>query len=644
MKYINNIFLVCLTLVSVYSFAQTKDRTSDKNFDRYWYKKAAQQYESAVKKGDTSKETLMRLGDSYFFNSDMENAAKWYGELFSKYENDLEPIYAFRYIQSLEGTGNYVLAKGIMKIYTEKLNDTTFNVDQLKDNDKLIDALRNLQPSFYVTHLSSNSKFSDFGAAYYGNRVVFASTRDSSVFTTRKYHWNNQPYLNLFIADTTSGGTNLTNVKSFSKSINSKYHEASAVFTKGFDTIYFTRNNYLKDGLKRDAQGSNNLKIYRAVAHNNNWKNIEELPFCSDDYSVGHPSLSPDGKKLYFTSDMPGTLGGSDIYVVDIYADGTFSNPKNLGNKINTAGREMFPFVTENKIYFASDGHLGYGGLDVFEATISENTFSKPSNLGRPLNSMADDFAYIVNETTQQGYVSSNRVGGAGDDDIYSFQRDKKCVQSIQGAVVNIVNGTPEANANVKLYTGQKVLDSMTTAEDGSYAFQTPISCETSYRVEASKEGYEGQEKMFVTPNKNDFVNEITFQIKHNLIVEEDGLLKIKIGLIYFDFDKWDITNKASVELDKVVTIMKEYPAMIIKIESHTDSRGRDEYNMELSDKRAKATRDYIVSQGIESQRIESAIGYGESRLLNECSNGVKCTEEQHDINRRSEFIILKMK
>ena len=304
----------------------------------------------------------------------------------------------------------------------------------------------------------------------------------------------------------------------------------------------------------------------------------------------------------------------------------------------------MFPYVTKNKLYFASDGHLGYGGLDVFETTISDGTFSKPSNLGRPLNSNADDFAFIINETTQQGYVSSNRAGGAGDDDIYSFQRDKKCVQSIQGTVTNIVNGTPEANATVKLYMGDKVLDSVSSAEDGSYAFQTPISCETSYRVEASKEGYEGQENVFVSPNENEFVNEIPLQIKHNLIVQEDGMLKIKIGLIYFDFDKWDITSKATVELDKVVTIMKEYPAMIIKIESHTDSRGRDEYNMELSDKRAKATKDYIVSQGIESQRIESAIGYGESRLLNECSNGVKCTEEQHDINRRSEFIILKMK
>lgn len=644
MKYMKNIYIVFFTLVSVVSYAQTKNRASDKNFDRLWYKKAALQYESAVKHGDTSKETLMRLGDSYFFNSDMENAAKWYGELFSKYENELEPVYAFRYIQSLEGTGDYLLAKGVMKIYTEKLNDSTFDVEQLEDNDKRIDALRNLQPEFYVTHLSSNSSLSDFGAVFYGNHVVFASTRDSSVVTTRKYHWNDQPFLNLFIADTMVGGTDLTNVKSFSKSINSKYHEAGAAFTRGFDTIYFTRNNYLKDGLKRDAQGTNNLKIYRAVSKNNSWKEIEELPFSSDEYSVGHPCISPDGKKLYFTSDMPGTLGGSDIFVVDILSDGTFSTPRNLGSQINTSGREMFPFVTDTKIYFATDGLLGYGGLDVFEAKIEGDNFSKPTNLGRPLNSNLDDFAYIVDENTQRGYVSSNRPGGAGDDDIYSFQRSQKCNQLVRGTVTNKEDGMPEANAVVKLYLNEKVLDSTLSDAAGLYSFETPLICEENYKVTVSKDDYTGDEVLFLTTKENSFVNEVPLEIKHNLIVEEGGNLKIKIGLIYFDFDKWDITSKATIELDKVVNIMNEYPNMVIKIESHTDSRGRDAYNMQLSDKRAKSTRDYIVSQGIDASRIESAIGYGESRLLNGCSNGVQCTEEEHDLNRRSEFIILNMR
>ncbi|MDG3581876.1 OmpA family protein [Galbibacter pacificus] len=626
--------------------AQTDDeRNTDKNFDRFWYKRAAQQYESAVKKGDTSKETLQRLGDAYYFNLDMENAAKWYGELFSKYENELEPIYAFRYIQSLEGTGDYHLAKGLMKIYSEKLNDSTFNVDQLKNNDKLIDALRNTQPQFYITPLSINTPVSDFGAIRYGNHVVFASARDSSVFTSRKYHWNEQPFLNLFIADTTSNGGDLKNVHSFSKSINSKYHEASVAFTKGFDTIYFTRNNYTNSKLKRDAQGANNLKIYRAVLRNNNWKDITELPFSSDEYSVGHPSLSPDGKKLYFTSDMPGTIGGSDIYVVDILSEGNFSEPRNLGENINTSGREMFPFITDKKLYFASEGHLGYGGLDVFEATVTEEGFSKPKNLGLPLNSQLDDFAYMVDENTQRGYVSSNRPGGVGDDDIYSFQRsDEKCMQSIEGTVVNSDTKYPEPNVTVKLYDGEKVLDSTLTSNVGEYRFDMPVNCGHTYNVIAAKESFDTAEKSVETSLEPNFVNEVPLEINHKLIVREGDDLKIKIGLIYFDFDKWNITPRAIESLDTIVNVMKEYPGMVIKIESHTDSRGNDAYNMQLSDKRAKSTRDYILSRGIEPERIESAIGYGESRLLNECANNVPCTEAQHDVNRRSEFIIVKMK
>ncbi|MCM5663565.1 OmpA family protein [Galbibacter mesophilus] len=646
MKYYKNIGLIIFLCASVLVNAQTKDRASDKNFNRFWYKKAAAQYENAVKNGDTSKETLMKLGDAYYFNSDMEKAAHWYGELFSKYENELSSEYAFRYIQTLEANEDYVLAKGIMKIYTEKLKDSGFNVDQLKDNDKLIDALKNMQPQFYVTPLSINTQFSDFGAVRYGNKVVFASARDSSIVTTRKYHWNDQPFLNLFLADTVVGGNDLRNVTSFSKHLNSKYHEASVAFTRGLDTVYFTRNNYLHDGLKRAQDGANNLKIYRAtLSGTNRWENIIELPFNSDEYSVGHPCLSPDGKKLYFTSDMPGTIGGSDIYVVDVLANGEFSTPQNLGKNINTSGREMFPFVSKDKIYFSTDGHLGYGGLDVFEAFWEDGEYSKPQNLGRPLNSSMDDFAYSVNEITRQGYVSSNRPGGAGDDDIYSFQRmEVVCNQTVQGVVTNVDNNQPEPNVSIKLMDAGSVIDSTMSNAEGVYHFDIPLNCEHSYIVMASKESFDSTEKTFATNAEPGFVNEVPLEIDHHLIVNDGGQLKIKLDPIYFDFDKSDITLQASNELDKAVYLMKQYPKMVIKIESHTDSRGNDVYNEKLSDRRAKSTRDYIVSQGVEAQRIESAIGYGESRLLNHCSNGVECTEEEHDINRRSDFIIVKMK
>jgi len=307
----------------------------------------------------------------------------------------------------------------------------------------------------------------------------------------------------------------------------------------------------------------------------------------------------------------------------------------------------MFPFITNDKLYFSSDGHLGLGGLDVFESAY-DKVFGQPTNLGKPLNSHRDDFAYIVNEETQRGYFSSNREGGSGDDDIYSFKRiELSCSQKVKGTVVNIQNGIPEAHVGVSLVDEKEtVLASAITNVNGEYMFDIAINCNENYIVKIAKEGYDSTEKPFITTAVNEAVNYVPMGIKklNKLIVNEGGVLKIKIGIIYFDFDKSEILNRAAIELNKVVMLMNEYPTMIIKIESHTDSRGNDDYNEKLSDRRAKSTRDYIISQGIDENRIESAIGYGEQQLINDCVNGAQCENAKHNLNRRSEFIILKLK
>ncbi|NAS32512.1 OmpA family protein [Flavobacteriaceae bacterium R38] len=640
------LILLSLLIVSFYTYGQSKYKSANKNFDRLWYKEAAAQYETAIRRGDDSKEVLQKVADAYYFNTDMENASKWYGLLFSKYEDILEPEYAFRYIHSLQGVGNYRLAKGLMKIYSEKINNAQFRVDHLAENDNSLDILLERQPEFYITHLSINTKFSDFGTAFYDDKIVFASTRDTAITHTRIYKWNNQPYLNLFLADTIQDGRDLKNLELFSDAINTKYHEAMVAFNKEKNVMYFTRNNFQDKNLSRDGEGTNHLKLYKATLKNNEWTAITALPFNSESYSVGHPTISPDGKRLYFVSDMPGTLGATDIFMVEIYDDGSYSNAKNLGPKINTSGREMFPFITDDKLYFSSDGHLGLGGLDVFESSYKD-TYSKPINLGKPLNSNRDDFAYIVNEETQRGYFSSNRIGGNGDDDIYSFQRIQlSCSQRVVGTVVNEQNGIPEDNVTVNLISKDaSVLATTSTNINGEYFFDLTVDCDEKYTVEVTKDGFDPSKKSFVSTSVNEALNRIPLGIKkrNKLIVKEDGVLKIKIGIIYFDFDKSDIRNQAAIELNKVVMLMNEYPQMVIKIESHTDSRGNDDYNEKLSDRRAKATRDYIVSQGINANRIESAIGYGEKQLINDCANGVECQNAKHDLNRRSEFIILKL-
>jgi len=314
----------------------------------------------------------------------------------------------------------------------------------------------------------------------------------------------------------------------------------------------------------------------------------------------------------------------------------------------------MFPYITNNSLYFASDGHLGLGGLDVFESSLIEKEFTDPVNLGAPLNSKLDDFAFIVKEAENIGFVSSNRKEGKGDDDIYSFVRlpleenvpvAKTCQQAIRGYVSNNITGERISNVTMTLFDENgKEIEKTTTDIAGAYTFNSTLLCSTNFKVDASKPGYTPKNKPVLTLNTNgETVVALGLDTLHELIVEEKGLLKIKIGIIYFNLNKDFIRNDASIELNKIVLLMNQYPKINIKIESHTDVRNSDAYNLDLSDRRAKSTRDYIISQGIDASRIESAIGYGESQLINRCKNGVPCSEAEHQLNRRSEFIITKI-
>ncbi|WP_165819328.1 OmpA family protein [Flagellimonas aquimarina] len=648
MKTIKTNIVILFSLMGCIVQAQLKYNDADANFDNLLYVRAANQYESIVQKGDDSQHVLQRLGDAYFFNTDMENAAKWYGVLFSKYENVLKPEHVFRYVHALKGIGNYKLAKAIMKIYTKKLDASDFEVDQLKNNDEALDELLNRQPQFYISNLAINTPVADFGTTYYKDKIVFSSSRDSLRFETRVYEWNKQPYLDFFMADTNNLGSDLAEVVQFSEILNTRYHEAVATFIPEGNVMYFTRNNYSNQTLGRDGEGTNHLKMYTSQLQGGEWTAATEVSFNSEEYSVGQPALSPDGRFLFFVSDMPGSIGGTDIFVVEINKDGSFSQPRNLGPTINTSGREMFPYITEEKLYFASDGHLGLGGLDIFESEIGRDGFGAPNNLGRPLNSNRDDFAYIVNESSDRGYFSSNREGGKGDDDIYSFQRlEEACEQTVKGSVIRKANAQPIVNVNVELLLADGTSIGKTITDPyGAFNFDIVLDCEAEYNIKIGKQGFIANEKAFTTSNEKDYMNTVPMEITkelNKLIVRENGVLKIKIDNIYFDLNKADIRPDAAQELNKIVEVMKEYPKMVIKVEAHTDSRGSDRYNETLSDKRAKATGSYIISQGIETNRIESAIGYGEKVLLNQCSNGVRCTNEEHDVNRRSEFIIVRL-
>lgn len=715
------LFTLSLLLVTLATVAQGRYKKADQLFEQMRYVEAARMYAGAFDKGDNSQELIQKAGDAYYFNSKMYDASVWYEKLFLEYKDQqIDSRYAFRFIHALKGSEQFEKAKVLIGYFSESDILNPIEVAQLKkENQAMMDELTEMLPSFKIYRLGINGRFSDFGPMFYKDKVIFASARDTMDAHTREYHWNEQSFLNLYASDraaprkTRKGVTvmtaqdslrlkrnvasrlRLSNVQNFSRSVNTRYHEAAPSFSPDDKVMYFTRNNfmdgasdnqilYTKDsipykedvvaelqevskaerGLKRDADGVNHLKLFRATRqlgsekvkegeeNDSIWGNITSLPFNSLNYSVGHPAVTPDGSTLYFVSDMPGGLGATDIYKVSINQDGTFGQPENMGAPINTAGREMFPFVTEEKFYFSSDGHLGLGALDVFELLIHEDgTMTEPSNLGAPLNSAMDDFAFIIDEASQEGYFSSNRNGGEGDDDIYAFHREvvvilEPCVQSANGTVIDKLNKKPIGNAIVQLFDAERnELERVNSAPDGSFAFETILDCEVKYIARASKASYGEDIKEFETTLELGLELGLGLEVDPiiDLIYDDNGVKKFRIENLNFDLDKHFIRPDAATELDKIYGVMNEYPSIVIKIESHTDSRGSDAYNEALSDRRAKSTRDYLISRGIDARRIESAIGYGENRLLNECSSGVKCSNEKHDINRRSEFIITKM-
>ena len=626
-------------------------KKADEYFDKMWYAEAAELYEEALKKDSNnySLEILQKAGDSHYYNTNMERAYYYYNIIFERYEEEVSPDQIFKYAHTLKGTGKYSKSKRMMRLYDKQVekgnvgSKLDFKADQ---KEAILDNILNMELKYGLKNLAINTKYSEFSPMFYNDdEIVFASAKDSSIFNTRRYKWNNQPYLDLYVSKVNKESQDLKAAIRFSKKINSKYHEASVTFTPDNSTMYFTRNNYGKK-LKRDKNGVNHLKIYVSKKVNGEWTEAEEVPFNSDDYSTGHPALSPDGKKLYFVSDMPGTIGDTDIFVVDVLDNGSYSEPKNLGPGINTKQKEMFPFINDKKLYFASNGHVGLGGLDVYEVAYDEEGFKEVSNMGQPINSNKDDFSYIVNEENQKGYFASNRRGGKGDDDIYSFERlvlEEVVKNAISGVVTELITGDLMPKALVTLLDENNIkLKEMVTEDDGSFVFED-LDSNTKYTIKATRSEF-FENVVTAETKKNEVVNvDITMKKLKELIVIEDGIKKLKTDMIFFDFDKSYIRRDASLELDKLVEVMTEYKDMVIKIESHTDSRGPDVYNKYLSDKRAKSTRAYLISKGISADRIESAIGYGEERLINECGNGVRCSREKHELNRRSEFIIVKM-
>lgn len=646
MRIQNIIYTIVFSLIFSLAHCQKgKINKANKEYHNLAYVKTSEILLEVVNNGYKSEEVLQKLANAFYFNKQMEEASKWYGELFALEESQ-DSEYYFRYAIALRSVEDYEASNLWMQKFLQNKPEDLRGKAFALDADYKTTIEDHSRYDLKLINLNINTELSDFGIAQYGDEIIFASARGGG----KKYSWNNQPFLDVYAAGKQSDSTYNMPYK-IKGTVNTKYHESNVAFTNNDSIMYFTRNNFYKNKYEKDNKGINRLKLYRATKLNNgSWGEIHSVHFNSDDYSVAHPTISKDGKRLYFASDMTGTLGASDIFVVDINDDGTLGTPMNLGASINTEGQESFPFINANgDLYFSSNGFPGLGALDVFMAkSVDENLNSDNQNftiknVGKPVNSKADDFAYFENIETKEVFFSSNREGGKGSDDIYAFIKTQ-CTQTVKVFVKDQDSDKPiSASALVLLDENGQEIESIITTAEGMHEYI--LECNKEYLVRAGKDRYLSDEKRFTVPmREQDLQIDLALAKDVQIIEPCDDLAKVlDIPIIYFDFDKSNIRYDAEVELQKVLVVLNKYPSMHIDIRSHTDCRGTEGYNERLSEKRAQSTRTYLIHKGIASQRL-TAKGYGESRLVNNCgcepSNNSSCTEEEHQKNRRSEFII----
>ena len=739
------ILFIAVLFFTTMGFSQSgKLEKADKLYDKLAYASAAELYEELLKSEVDSPAMQSKLAYCYLQMGKIAESEKIYAEVIQTGANPTLDYYY--YAQVLKQNGKYQESDKWMKKYHEIAKNDSRGIEFI-ENENYIQKIEKSGNKFIVKTLAINTENADFGGYGSGKKAYFITNRADNPHVKNTWTWNNERFLDLYSADVLDD-KELVNPKIHTKRVNTRFHEGPLCFSPDGKKVFFTRNNIAGGKERKDEKGIQNLKLYIAdVIQEGIWLNEREFEYNSREYSVGHPSISADGKSLYFVSDMPGGLGGADIYRVDILENNAFGKPENLGPAVNTEGQDMFPWVnSENLLFFSSDGHVGLGGLDVFVAIpSSQHKYGKILNVGKPVNSNRDDFAFIMDAASLSGYFSSNRDGGKGGDDIYAYRLEKpfKASPAVKGKVFDRESKQVLVNSLVVLKDeGGSPIDSVYTDANGEYAFD--LEDGRTYTIEPSAKDYFPQTAQLtakqdnpeqtldlglekdpglmlsvlvtdkesgkplegvhvkITDRKNnrEFADgtttapgDLTKALKDkkvgdsltytillekegyisktttvSLVVEAAGIIRInqyadlsigvaKVGTdlaslidikpIYFDLGKYFIRADAATELDKIVKVMNEYPAMVVELGSHTDCRSSKAFNLKLSDKRAKASAAYIKARITNPERIYGK-GYGESRLKNGCAceGAVKstCSEAEHQENRRTEFIIKKMK
>ena len=642
-KYLLILILICVLPLGAFSQKLTT-KVADKSFNEGAYIEAIQLYGYAYEKDTTENYVVKQLAEANRQVGNTPQVEHWLKILIGRGQQQPEDL--FNYAQALKSNGKYLLAQHWLKEYSI-LRPDDGRINMQESLLEYMQLLRRDSVNYEIRNLSLNTHGSEMGPAFYKDQFVFSSTSIENN-SGAIYKWNDLPYLHLYSAKIDSISGNLTIPEPFAPKLKTAYHDGPVSFDQENDIIYFTRNNFVKGKASKSKAGEVNLKIFVGKLEGDEWKLTNGFSYNSNEYSVGHPSIDKNGTILYFASDMPGGYGQSDIYTSE-HSNGQWSKPLNLGPKINTEGNEFFPFTSNDGIlYFASDGHGGLGGLDLYFSVPESGIFTTTQNMGFPVNSPKDDFGLALDSTGMKGYFSSNRSQGKGDDDLY-FLKINRVPVFIRGVIKDFGTRDVLADATVSVIDedGKTILTTITRA-DGQFGFE--VNKGQQYIVSVTKEFYLENESQVATLSlrHNDEVTSEIFleqEIEETAdnapapinMEEEDGvpLQVVELEYINYDLDKSVIRKDAAAILDKLIAYMIEFPDLEFRIESHTDSRGSDEYNMKLSEKRALAANDYIISKGIDSNRLRH-IGHGETRLLNNCGNGIVCDEPQHEVNRRS--------
>lgn len=632
----HTLFLVIIVSIGTLSGLEAqhgKQQRADVLFSNFAFVKAADIYKELIEAQYNTQYAHRRLADCYLMLRDPEKAVLHYKQVIDQ-DNVANEVY-YNYAVALRYLGDYEGSEKWAKHYKKQGGDAKLVRALKKDQSTYLPN----QPIFRLKESNFNTPFSDFGAYKHGDLVYFVSSKERKGIAQKTYSWNEQPFLDMFTINLASSDSIPREVVG---EINTKYHEGPMTISREGKTMYFSRNNYFENTKTKDKEGVNHLQIYKAENVNGVWTNIQDLPFNNDNYSVSHPALSPDGKTLYFASDMPGGYGKSDLYKVNILEDGSYSEVENLGPVINTEGEELFPFVNaEGNLFFSSDGHPGQGLLDIFGTLKNDQgVVIEVTNLKSPINSNRDDFSFFMAEDGLSGYIASNRKDNIGNDDIYEFETILPLL--LKGVVTDSINDNPIAKATLVLTQQDGTpIARLTTDENGYY--QHSIQRDQYYSLLASHPKYQPKTTLFNSTDLPSRQTELVVNIELGPVMD----LKVLADLntIYFDFDRYNIRPDAAKELHKIIDLLtNHYPSMIIRVESHTDSRGSNSYNDRLSIDRANSTYEYLISNGLSKQRVIAHQGYGERRLTNGCSDGVHCEEPDHQLNRRTEFKVIKMK